>query len=299
MKIRTELLVIMVSIVSMSIAVSTYIAVDNFSKRVRSDIENEFEVIATNLMDKLSRQMFERLSDIKFLSISNILSNNNFTLPAKMDYLRDMEKTYKAYASISLYNTKGIKIGDTRNILLGANRSQTPFFQHAIKGEIYYDKIPVMSDSLKQFVTHFSAPIYNDSGQISGVVVTQFPINKVNDVFKQQVQNKGTEQLFFRIDLVSNNGLVIYSNYDKKSIMQRNIANLEIYKLLKTSVDKRIAYNTVERRLDQDEILVGVKQGNGYLDYKGNGWLLIIGESSQKVFSGLEDIINQSINISS
>jgi signal transduction histidine kinase len=297
MKIRTELLVIMVSIVSMSIAVSTYIAVDNFSKRVRSDIENEFEVIATNLMDKLSRQMFERLSDIKFLSISNILSNNNFTLPAKMDYLRDMEKTYKAYASMSLYNTKGIKIGDTRNILLGANRSQTPFFQHAIKGEIYYDKIPVMSDSLKQFVTHFSAPIYNDNGQISGVVVTQFPINKVNDVFKQQAQNKGhsLEELFFRIDLVSNDGLVIYSNYDKKSIMQRNIANLEIYKLLKTSVDKRIAYNTIERRLDQEEILVGVKQGNGYLDYKGNGWFLIIGESSQKVFGGLQDIVNQSI----
>ena len=280
---------------STSIAVTTYIAIDNFSKRVRSDIENEFEVIATNLMDKLSRQMFERLSDIQFLSISNILSNNNFTLPAKMDYLRDMEKTYKAYASISLYNTKGIKIGDTRNILLGANRSQTPFFQHAIKGEIYYDKIPVMSDSLKQFVTHFSAPIYNDRGQISGVVVSQFPINKVNDVFKQQVQNKGTEQSFFRIDLVSNKGLVIYSNYDKKSIMQRNIANLEIYKLLKTSVDNRIAYNTVERRLDQDEILVGVKQGNGYLDYKGNDWFLIIGESSQKVFGGLQNIINQSI----
>lgn len=295
MKIRTELLVIMVSIVSMSIAVSTYIAVDNFSTRVRSDIENEFEVVAINLMDTLSRQMFDRLADIKFLSISNILSNNNFTLPAKMDYLRDMEKTYKAYASMSLYNTKGIKIGDTRNILLGANGSQTPFFQHAIKGEIYYDKIPVMSDSLKQFVIHFSAPTYNDNGQISGVVVSQFPINKVNDVFKQQVQNKDTERSFFRIDLVSNNGLVIYSNYDKKSIMQRNIANLEIYKLLKASVDNRIAIDTVERRLGQDEILVGVKQGNGYLDYKGNDWFLIIGEISQKVFGGLQDIINQSV----
>jgi signal transduction histidine kinase len=297
MKIRTELLVIMVSIVAMSIAVTTYIAIDNFSKRVRSDIENKFEVIAINLMDKLSRQMFERLADIQFLSISNILSNTNFTLPAKIDYLRDMEKTYKAYASISLYNTKGIKIGDTRNILLGANRSETPFFKHASKGEIYYDKIPVMSDSLKQFVIHFSAPVYSDNGQISGVVVSQFPTNKVNDVFKQQVQNLGSEggQSFFRIDLVSNNGLVIYSNYDKKSIMQRNIANSEIYKLLNTSADNKIAYNTVERRLGEDEILVGVKQGSGYLDYKGNDWFLIIGESSQKVFGGLQDIINQSI----
>ena len=147
-------------------------------------------------MDKLSRQMFERLSDIKFLSISNILSNNNFTLPAKMTYLRDMEKTYKAYASISLYNTKGIKIGDTRNILLGANHSQTPFFQRAVKGEIYYDKIPCNVRS-KQFVTHFSAPIYNDKGQIYGVVVTQFPINKVNDVLKQQAQTTWFETVIF------------------------------------------------------------------------------------------------------
>ena len=113
----------------------------------------------------------------------------------------------------------------------------------------------------------------------------------------EQVQNIGTEsgQSFFRIDLVSNNGLVIYSNYDKKSIMQRNIANLEIYKLLKTSVDNRIAYNTVERRLGEDEILVGVKQGNGYLDYKGNGWFLIIGESLPKSFWRTSRY-NQSIN---
>jgi hypothetical protein len=166
MRIRTELLVIMISLVSVSIVIISCIAIDNFAKTIKSEIENEFEIVAANLMDKLSRQMFERLSDIKFLSISNILSNTNFTLPEKIDYLRDMEKTYKAYASISLYNTKGIKIGDTRNILLGANRSQTPFFQHAIKGEIYYDKIPVMSDSLKQFVIHFCAPIYDDRGQI-------------------------------------------------------------------------------------------------------------------------------------
>ncbi len=282
---------------SASIAVTTYSAVNNFSKIIRSEIQNEFEVIATNLMDKLSRQMFERLSDIQFLSISNILSNTNFTLQSKMDYLRDIEKTYKAYASISLYNTKGIKIGDTRNILLGVNQSQSPFFRHAINGEIYYDKIPVMSESLKQFVIHFSAPIYNDNMQITGVVVSQFPINKVNDVFKQQAQNLGTEsgQSFSRIDLVSNNGLVVYSSYDKKSIMQRNIANSQVYKLLKTSVDNKIAYNTLERRLGQDEILVGVKQGNGYLDYKGSDWFLIIGESSQKVFGGLQDIINQSL----
>src|SRR5574342_665297 len=161
MKIRTELLVIMVSVVSVSIAVTVYIAVNNFVRTVQSEIENEFTVIATNLMDKLSRQMFDRIADIRFLSSSDVLGNENFSLPAKIDYLRNMEKAYKAYASLSLINGRGIKIGDTRSLYIGQNESHEPFFQHAIKGEIYYDKIPVLSNSIKQFVIHFSEPIYN------------------------------------------------------------------------------------------------------------------------------------------
>jgi signal transduction histidine kinase len=303
MRIRTELLVIMISLVSVSIVIISCIAIDNFAKTIKSEIENEFEIVAANLMDKLSRQMFERLADMQFISISNILSNTNFTLPAKMEYLRDMEKTFKAYASMSIYNTKGIKIGDTRNILLGANQSQTSFFQHAIKGEIYYDKIPVMSDSLKQFVIHFSAPIYDGDGKINGIVVSRYPINKINDVLKQQqIQNPsggvGPTHSSFEIDLVSNDGLVIYSNYDRKSAMQKNIAHSEIYRLLNASTSSNgnnIAFSTIEHRSDRDEILVGIKQANGFLDYRGSGWLLILGENSQIVFGGLQTLINQFI----
>jgi signal transduction histidine kinase len=303
MRIRTELLVIMISLVSVSIVIISYIAIDNFTKTIKSEIENEFKIVAVNLMDKLSRQMFERFADMHFLSISNILGNTNFTLPAKMNYLRDLEKTFKAYASISIYNIKGIKIGDTRNILLGANESQTPFFKHAIKGEIYYDKIPVLSDSLKQFVIHFSAPIYDGKGKISGIVVSSYPINKINDVLKQpQVQNPrggvAPTHSSFEIDLVSNDGLVIFSNHDRKSAMQKNIANSEIYRLLNASTasnGNNMAFSTIEHRSDGDEIMVGVKQVKGFLDYRGSGWFLILGDSSQIVFGDLQTLINQFI----
>jgi signal transduction histidine kinase len=303
MRIRTELLVIMISLVSVSIVIISYIAIDNFTKTIKSEIENEFEIVAVNLMDKLSRQMFERLADMHFLSISNILGNTNFTLPAKMNYLRDLEKTFKSYASISIYNIKGIKIGDTRSILLGANESQTPFYKHAIKGEIYYDKIPVLSDSLKQFVIHFSGPIYDGKGKISGIVVSSYPINKINDVLKQpQVQNPsggvGSAHSSFEIDLVSNDGLVIFSNHDRKSAMQKYIANSEIYRLLNASTSSNgnnMAFSTIEHRSDGDEIMVGIKQAKGFLDYRGSGWFLILGESSQIVFGDLQTLLNQFI----
>lgn len=303
MRIRTELLVIMISLVSVSIVIISYIAIDNFTNTIKSEIENEFEIVAVNLMDKLSRQMFERVADMHFLSISNILGNTNFTLPAKMNYLRDLEKTFKSYASISIYSIKGIKIGDTRNILLGANESQTPFFKHAVKGEIYYDKIPVSSDYLNQFVIHFSAPIYDAKGKISGIVVSSYPINKINDVLEQpQVQNPSggvrPAHSSFEIDLVSNDGLVIFSNHDRKFAMQKNIVNSEIYRLLNASTSSNgnnMALSTIEHRSDGDEIMVGIKQAKGFLDYRGSGWFLILGESSQKVFGDLQTLINQFI----
>ena len=103
--------------------------------------------------------MFERVADIKFLSGSNLLSDRDINLIQKVNFLRSAERAYKSYASMSLYDKDGIKIGDTRSLYVGLNESQKPFFTHAIRGEIYYDKIPVLSESLSQYVIHFSAPL--------------------------------------------------------------------------------------------------------------------------------------------
>ena len=178
-------------------------------------------------MDKINRLMFERVADIHLLSIGKILGNSNLTLAEKMNYLRAVERAYKTYGSISIYNMNGIKIGDTRNVLVGINESQMPFFEHAIRGEIYYDKIPVMSPSLDQYVLHFSAPIYDNKGKINGVVVSRYPLNKLNDVLQGPLQT----------DLVSSNGLLIYSNYDRESVMQKNVSNSKIIGLLKDTTN--------------------------------------------------------------
>src|SRR5687767_1503045 len=120
----------MIPLVSVSIVVISLLAIDNFARTIQSEIVTELEIVTENLMDKLSRVMFERVADIKFLSTGNVLSNPNFTITEKVDYLRDMERSYKTYASMSIYATNGTKIGDTRNVLLGTNESDKPFFMN-------------------------------------------------------------------------------------------------------------------------------------------------------------------------
>jgi signal transduction histidine kinase len=80
--------------------------------------------------------------------------------------------------------------------------------------------------------------------------------------------------------------------------MQKNIVNSEIYRLLNASTasnGNNMAFSTIEHRSDGDEIMVGIKQVKGFLDYRGSGWFLILGDSSQIVFGNLQTLINQFI----
>ncbi len=214
----------MIPLLSSSIILISYIGLLNFTKTVQSEIINELKIVAFNLMDKLSRTMFERTADVQFLSTNKILTNPNFTLPQKMDYLRSMERAVKAYTSISIYNKNGIKIGDTRNILIGANDSKEAFFKGALKDHVYYDSLPSFSESLKKYVIHFSAPLYNKNKILRGVVVATYPVDKINDIFKKIVPPENSLKPEFNsinVDLVSRNGTEVYSNYDIKSILQK------------------------------------------------------------------------------
>jgi signal transduction histidine kinase len=287
----------MIPLLSSSIILISFIGLLNFTNSIQSEIINELKLVAFNLMDKLSRQMFERTADVQFLSTSNILTNPNFTLPQKMDYLRSLERAVKAYASISLYNNNGIKIGDTRSILIGVNDSQKAFFNGAIKGHIYYDPIPIFSETFKKYVIHFSAPLYNKNRILKGVVVETYPVDKINDIFKKMVppeNHLNPEFNSIKVDLVSHNGTEVYSNYDIKSISQKK---QEIQSLiLKNNYQNNsfpVNSDIENNMLGEKEILVSSSQGNGYLDYKGSGWILILRENTDTLFGNLQKIVNQ------
>lgn len=152
-----------------------------------------------------------------------------------------------------------------------------------------------MSESLSQFVIHFSAPLYTQEGNISGVIATRFPVSKLNDIFRTPVA--GPENLDpIRLDLVANNGLVIYSNHDRKSMLHDNLSDLAIFKTLTNNSrtddrDKRGVPVTESRSRYGESLYLGTSQGHGYLDYKGSGWFLILSESTKDAFAVLQKTI--------
>jgi signal transduction histidine kinase len=301
MQIRSRLFIIMISLVTTAIVVPSVIALNTFTRSLEIEITNELKVHALDAMDKLSRLMAERIADIKFLTDSgNIVisgSEKNFTVRQKVEYLRQIEEANKAYASISLYNTSGIKIGDTRSIGIGANDSAESYYQNAINGRLYYDQVPIFSRNMRQYVMHFSAPLHNvTNNEINGVLVLTFPINKINEIM---LEAGGTISNNADVDLLSEQGLLIYSNNDQASVLKKKVTGLPIFYKLHNSSDR------IESEITEEDprgngsgktIFIGTNEP-GFLDYKGNNWSLVIGVSTEDAFKSVSLLRNQFILI--
>jgi signal transduction histidine kinase len=281
----------MISLVTSAIIVPSIIALNTFTRSLETEITEELKISALNAMDKLSRLMFERLADLRFLTYpGNTMissSDDNITLEEKVEYLRQIEKANKAYASISIYNASGIKIGDTRSIDIGANDAREPFYKNAINGTYYYDSVPTYSRSLGQHVVHFSGPLYDigKTNQIDGVLVLKFPLNKINEIM---VEAGGTISSNANIQLVSDDGLLIYSNNDRKAVLQKMVTGLKLFDKLQNStnrVESEIVAGDTGGEL-MNTIFIGSKEP-GFLDYRGNNWSLIIGINTEDAFRSI------------
>ena len=67
----------------------------------------------------------------------------------KRDYLLQFLKNYPDYDSVSVYDKKGTKIIDTRNLGIGNNISKTAIFQQTVENLFYYDRSPIFTDTLE------------------------------------------------------------------------------------------------------------------------------------------------------
>jgi signal transduction histidine kinase len=129
-------------------------------------------------------------------------------------------------------------------------------------------------------------------------------MNKLHDVFKVQQResmdqkhdskNSNSRDQILKLDLVSSNGLILYSNYDRKSVLNKNMSEANLFQQLKER-GSETALTQVE---GQDAVFIGLGQGRGYLDYKGSGWFLILTERSEEIFAGLYALIQQFLIIS-
>ena len=138
MKIRSKLFVLLVSLTLTSLLAASFVSINILSAATIREIRSHLEDDSANLMNRISMNTSDRISDITFLghSINVFLNQSNTDLGKKLELLKKFIGTHKDYSSILIYNKKGIKIAGHNGIVIGENVSHESFFKKAIQGNI-------------------------------------------------------------------------------------------------------------------------------------------------------------------
>ncbi len=290
MEIKIKLFIIMVSLVIITLLVASVISINSFSTGMISEIRKHLEDNTASTMDKISKTMFDRISDIKFLTdANNVILSEPTPTEKKLEYLKSVLKIDgHTYDFAAIFDKNGKEIVNTSNSSTrGVDRSHEVFFKSAINGHIYYDKAPVISTTLNHYIMRVAGPLSSPNGKISGVLLLQFPFSKISQIMQTTSILQNAE-----INLVSDNGSVIYSNYDDG--LQKSLIHQPIFARIKNSSNSIESLVSSNLNGQGDALFVAAKD-KGYLDYPGNGWFLITAQDTQKAFSQVIDLRNNFI----
>jgi methyl-accepting chemotaxis protein len=266
---------------------------------LEEQITHDLSADAVQAMAGIDRFMGERQTDLILLTHENHpwMANEHVALEEKITFLRHFVQSKGIYNFISIYDRDGYKISDTRGLGIGTNAYDEPFFAEAIQGEIYSDPRPVSTDELSIPVFHFSGPLY-EGDEIIGVLVFVFPITKLHELLRDISYEQGYE---IEVDLLSKDGLILYSSYDPSTVLRDRKSGTEIFTLIsqsEQSVQTLIGLHEGHiKEIEHQGLYIAVSQ-QGSLNYVGNDWILLLAVDTDEAFS-TTDLLIKNVLISS
>ncbi|WP_353572290.1 ATP-binding protein [Candidatus Albibeggiatoa sp. nov. BB20] len=229
-------------------------------------------------IDKIDRLLFERSADINAMAkdpyiLANITDSENVDLLTLR--LLHYRNTYKFYFAISIYDHNQAKIADTSSLNIGQAAPDSIWVKR-----VYEQKKPSTAEDIymtrQASIMIFAAPILDSQNHVIGAMVAEMNTDLIYQVLGQlNFRNDATEKTDISIDLVSFEGLILYSNHNPKYALK-----------------KKIDLNNLDYLSDHFYTYANQK---GYLDFKGNNWTLIAHLPIEKAFASIIQLRNQAI----
>ena len=150
-KVTISLLAI-ISITGMSLSFIVYRAnIDTLEKRIIDRIGEQ----ASNTMEMIDRNLYERYSDIRIIASDPIIRSRDATPRQITKRLIEFRNTYKMYVSLSFFDLNRVRIADTSGADVG---EQHPLVNYWKNPDIDKNFTMNVSESMSfgEIVIHFS-----------------------------------------------------------------------------------------------------------------------------------------------
>jgi PAS domain S-box-containing protein len=296
MNFTTKVASLMSGMVLLTGLVVSYVVYTSNVEALEKQIKKSLEDHVIHTMKMIDRMLFERLTDIKVMASDPIISSGDFTPKEITKRLIEYRSQYKTYTSLSFFDLNRIRIADTAGLHLGKQHKVVQWSKDTMdKGIISIASDIGVAEELKMPIIYFASPVKDKKGEPFGVVVARMPVVKLHDLIRDVADTLGEK---VGIDLVQRNGLLLYSSYNRQGILKYNMADREAVK--RSMAGERAGslqeYHHRPGRygVEGEDIFVFARE-QGYLDFKGNDWTLVMHAPREAVFAPAIELRNRLI----
>ncbi|NUU64466.1 diguanylate cyclase domain-containing protein [Paenibacillus agri] len=277
-------------IIIMLTALLSYIIGNESTKTVEVSIGSTLTEVAEQMSEKLDHFMWSRSGEVEVLSKLNAFQEPVDKTEVSV-LLNQLKQSMPVFTWVGYLDTHGEVVASTDNILLGQNISQRPVFQEGIKDKFIGDVhdavllaklLPNPSGEPLQFVD-VSVPIYGKQGQKNGVLAAHFSWEWSREVERSilaplEERMKGVEVF------------VVSKKDDTTLVGPKKMVGHQMTGESLQHVRKGENSWLVEKDASGSSYLTGYAYGDGYMDYPGLGWSVIIRQPADIAFASVRQL---------
>lgn len=261
----------------------------------RVEVKRQYETlerIAVQMTDTLDRGMFERYRDIVVLAQHDTLQSATASADLKRDVLEVRQETFPDYAWIGLTDQEGTVSASTGRLLEGVNVSQRPWFQAAVTGPFVGDvheavllaKLLPQQEDPWRFVD-VAAPVKTEAGEYLGVVGAHLSWSWANELKNALLTDAQRSRQVEIIILNSTGQVLLAPDSFTEATAEAGI--------LSQITEKSGAFE--HKMYDGRHYLVSYSKDQGYREYPGLGWIVLVRQPLDVVFSEFNTLRNSLI----
>lgn len=289
MKFSTKLTILFSCIIFIIGAAISWLAYLSNIRTLEHHIKDRLQNQAFHTIEKIDMMLNERYLDIKLLASDPVLSSRSSS-PGQIAMRLKKLKTALASnnTSLSFYNLNRVRLADTLGLEVGKQHSFSEYWPEIANGRDIVIDISV-SESLKTRIIHFAAVVRDPQGIPSGVLVTRVPLENVHELISHASGVYDIEKNF-SVDLVDKTGRIIYSSYNKAGILKERQPDWDTVRGLLSKGPKTGAIKYTNPKEEMGEEILSFASEQGYQDFKGNGWTLIIYTPTKTAFASAAEL---------
>ncbi|MEH7299404.1 diguanylate cyclase domain-containing protein [Neobacillus drentensis] len=290
LKLRTYMAVMFAIGINALAAILSFTIGHQASEKVENEIGNTLSATAYQMADKLDFFMWSRSGEIDIVSqLKDIQEPND---KEKVQQLLDqLQVSFPTFSWVGLTDAKGKVMASTKGILENADISERPVFQNGSKGTFIGDVhdavllaklLPNPSGEPLQFVD-ISRPVHGENGKLVGVLAAhlswEWSRQVEQEILKPLKEKNKTAEIF----VVSQKDQVILLG--PKSMIGKRL-NINSIK----QAQKGQSSWQLESWPDGKKYLTGYALGDGYQNYPGLGWSILVRIPEEKAFAPVDEL---------